>query len=149
MISFRGIISSGDNGRDKVRMARGITRKYLLGTSPMSGATPIESSMKISTFPLSFDGMLTDIDLACAKGMSGGSDEGLSSSSEIGSNNSFWFQWSFCSREFPTSVIVSEITPQSSGPGEPPKVKCKATSKKCPKIVILLKAVRSDRVQRL
>jgi hypothetical protein len=64
-------------------MAKGIALITLLGMSSMSGATPIESSINMSALPLSFAGMGTDTDLACANGMSVGSDDGLPNLLEI------------------------------------------------------------------
>jgi hypothetical protein len=60
IISLRGITSSEDSGLDIDLIASGIVLTTLRGAYPMSGATPIESSMKMSIFPASFSGILTD-----------------------------------------------------------------------------------------
>jgi hypothetical protein len=69
IISFLGIMSSCDRGLANVLMASGIALTTLEGVSPISGATPMKSSMKISIFPVSTAGTGTVMSRALAKGM--------------------------------------------------------------------------------
>jgi hypothetical protein len=64
MMSFLGIMSCLEAGLAIVRKANGIARQTLVGTLPKSGATPIESSIKMSVFPKSFGGMEIERSLA-------------------------------------------------------------------------------------
>jgi hypothetical protein len=59
-----------------------------------------------------------------------GRDKGDSKLIEIRSNNTLWSQYLFWRKEFPVSVIVSDMTPQREGHGEPPNVILRATRRK-------------------
>ncbi len=110
-----------------------------------SRAIPIESSMYISTFPISFIGGLTASCFAgwnlisAAKGNGSSKDKDKLSCSDEGSQNSLWMIVLLI------SANVSEMYPYMDGQGVPPKVMRSAISRILSKIVRLSEAVEPDK----
>jgi hypothetical protein len=80
--SFLGMMSSG-----KCPYCKWDCASFSGWCFTLSGATPIEPSMKMSILPESTTGMLTDTSLAWAKGMSSGKESGTSRGNEMFSND--------------------------------------------------------------
>lgn len=64
-----------DSGLEIARMAKGMALTTRFGMSSNAGATPIESSMYISTFPLLLGGIETDSSRVCLNGIGSGREK--------------------------------------------------------------------------
>jgi hypothetical protein len=109
IISRRGIMSELFIGRVRVCIVNGIALLILLTLSLMSKAIPIVSSMYMSTFPVSFGGISTDIGLASLNCISSDRCRGWSKDSDKLSNSVLWSHDGLFMSVLQVSAIVSDI----------------------------------------